>query len=404
MRFPLLASFLSLVICVGCGSSDDTTPARDAGTDAPKDASDATTDVQPDGTTDAPSDTGIEAAPDVTPDVPDAVSDAVPDAPPAEPHVHFVGRHEPLPSGGARFGWSGTGFVVRFQGTAARVRMDDPSGFFTVVVDGQMQSRLETSSGEALYELATGLSAGEHVVEVYRRAEGFFGATRVIEVEIDGTLLPPPVVGRRIEVLGDSITCGYGNEGADQYCNFSSDTENHYQTYAAIAARALDAELSAIAWSGKGVIFNYGDDTTEPLPSLFGRTIPTEANDWGFEWQPDAVVINLGTNDFSAEGDPSESEFVGAYVGLLEKIRDVYPDARILCTVAPLLSEAESALVMGYIQQAVQARVGAGDGNVARIDLHVENEGWGCDWHPSIATHEAMAALLESELKTAMGW
>jgi lysophospholipase L1-like esterase len=283
--------------------------------------------------------------------------------------------------------------------------MDDPSGFFTVVVDGELQPRLETTSGEAVYDLATGLSAGEHVVEVYRRAEGFFGATRVVEVEIDGTLLPPPVVGRRIEVLGDSITCGYGNEGADQYCNFSSDTENHYQTYAAIAARALDAELSAIAWSGKGVIFNYGDDTTEPLPSLFGRTIPSEAgDDWGFGWQPDAVVVNLGTNDFSTEGDPSESEFVGAYVGLLERIRDVYPDARILCTVAPLLSQAESELVMGYIQQAVDVRVGAGDGDVARIDLYVDNEGWGCDWHPSIATHEAMAALLESELKTAMGW
>jgi lysophospholipase L1-like esterase len=397
MRFPLLGSILTVLLCVGCGSSNDTTAAHDAGADSPTDASDATTDAQSDGTTDAPSDAEIEAGPDGAPD-------AVPDAPQTEPHVHFVGRHEALPSGGARFGWSGTGFVVRFQGTAARVRMDDPSGFFTVVVDGQVQPRLETSSGEALYDLATGLSAGDHVVEVYRRAEGFFGATRVVEVEIDGTLLPPPEVGRRIEVLGDSITCGYGNEGADQYCNFSADSENHYQTYAAIAARALDAELSAIAWSGKGVIFNYADDTTEPLPSLFGRTIPSEVGDWGFAWQPDAVVINLGTNDFSTEGDPSESEFLGAYVGLLEKIRDVYPDARILCTVAPLLSQAESELVMGYLQKAVDTRAGAGDGNVARIDLSVDNEGWGCDWHPSIATHEAMAALLESELKTSMGW
>ncbi len=387
-----------MLLCVGCGSSDDTSRARDASPDSASDASDASTD----GTTDAFTDAEFEASVDASPD---ASADAVHDAPPADPHVHFVGRHEPLSSGGARFGWSGTGFVVRFQGTAARVRMDDPSGYFTVVVDGEVQPRLATTSGETLYDLATGLPDGEHVVEVYRRAEGFFGATRVVEVEIDGTLLPPPMVGRRIEVLGDSITCGYGNEGADQHCNFSADTENHYWTYAAIAARALDAELSAIAWSGKGVVFNYGDDKTEPLPSLFRRTIPSEAeDDWGFAWQPDAVVINLGTNDVSTEGDPSEAEFVGAYVALLEEVRDVYPDARVFCTVAPLLSESDTVTVMGYIQKAVDARVGAGDGKVARIDLNVQNVGWGCDWHPSIATHEAMASVLESELRTAMGW
>lgn len=63
-------------------------------------------------------------------------------------------------------------------------------------------------------------------------------------------LTPPEGPARRIEVIGDSITCGYGVDGADQYCPFSAATENHYRTYAAIAARDLGADLATLAWSG----------------------------------------------------------------------------------------------------------------------------------------------------------
>jgi lysophospholipase L1-like esterase len=395
-RHALAALFFALAL-VAC-SEDDTSPApSDAGADTSTDASPDVSNDSPttDTTTDAPAaDTASEAA-----------VDALPDAPPPEPAIHFVGRHESNGPDAARFGWPGTGFLFRFEGTAASVQMNDPSGYFTVIVDGQEQPRLETSQGEKTYALASGLTDGVHTVEVYRRAEGFFGPTSVSSIDITGTLLAPPIPNRRIEILGDSISCGYGNEGPDQNCNFSADTENHYHTYGAIAARELGAELSTIAWSGKGVIFNYGDDKDEPLPTLFERTIPSESgSSWSFAWQPDAVLINLGTNDFSTDDDPTESQFVGAYVAMLEDIRGVYPNARILCTVAPLLSAADRTLVMGTIQDAIDARAASGDSNVKRIDLDVDAIGWGCDWHPSIATHEAMAALLVSSLRSELGW
>jgi len=321
------------------------------------------------------------------------------------PAVHFVGRIDDSDPSSVRFAWPGTGAIVRFEGTGARVRLDDPARYFTVVVDGEVQPRLATSSGEQLYDLASGLPPGVHTIELYRRTEGGFGATKFLGFELDGTMLPPPPVERRIELLGDSITCGYGNEGADQYCNFSADTENHYLTYGAIAARAVGAELSTIAWSGKGVIYNYGDDVVEPLPEVYDRTIPLESGTtWDFGWQPDVVLINLGTNDFSTDNDPTEPLFVGAYVDLLDQIRLHYPGARILCTVAPLLGEPDSSTVLGYIDEAIAQRAAAGDTNVARVDLDATNDGWGCDWHPSIATHQAMATKLETVLADELGW
>ncbi len=409
-RFPVWSHALFLAsasvfagLLLACSSDDSDTggqPSFDAGDATQADAAGPDSNV---------SETGLqESGPDgVTDSTGDqSVSDSsAADAPTPDPAIHFVGRHESSGPGQARFGWSGTGLVARFDGTALRVRMDNPQGAYTVVVDDAVQTPLETTAGFQTYTLASGLAPGEHVVQMLRRAEGHAGVTSVEKVEIDGQLLAPPPVTRRIEVLGDSITCGYGNEGADQYCHFSYDTENHYLTYGAVAARAVGAELSTIAWSGKGVIFNYGDDKDQPLPEVYERTIPTESSGiWDFHWQADVVLVNLGTNDFSTDGDPTEGEFVTAYVALLEKLRSKYPNALLLCTIAPLLWGDDKTTSEAYVQKAVEQRAEEGDSHVKRIDLSVDAIGQGCDWHPSAATHAAMGAKLVTVLHDELGW
>lgn len=322
---------------------------------------------------------------------------------PGVPEVHFVGRYDDSDPARVRMGWSGSGAVFRFNGTGASVTLDDNAQFFTVVVDGEVQPRLQTTPGEQTYPLAAGLAPGEHTIELYRRTEGFFGETAFLGVELEGELLAPPPVTRRIEVIGDSITCGYGNEGANP-CNFSADTENHYLTYAAFAARAVGAELSAVAWSGKGMVHNYGDDVQDPMPKIYDRAVPSDPGSaWGFAWQPDVVVINLGTNDFSTDGDPPENVFVPAYADFLAHLREVYPQAFIL-SVAPSLSGAEATMVAGYLDKVVALRHDAGDLEVAFADINVEWVGIGCDYHPTVATHEGMGARLVEELQTHLGW
>ncbi|MCA9647351.1 MAG: SGNH/GDSL hydrolase family protein, partial [Myxococcales bacterium] len=196
------------------------------------------------------------------------------------------------------------------------------------------------------------------------------------------------------------------NEGPDQYCNFSADTENHYLTYEAIAARELGAELSTIAWSGKGVVYNYGTNTDQPLPEIHRRALPTQASSvWDFAtWQPDVVLINLGTNDFSTDGDPSESLFVGEYVKLLEALRSDYPNTLILCTVAPKLFGNDQVQAETYIASAVAQRNTAGDSRVKQVDISTTSTGFGCDWHPSLATHQAMSERLVTLLRAELGW
>lgn len=320
------------------------------------------------------------------------------------PAIHYVGRHDASDPAAIRMGWSGAGAVVRFEGTDLHVNLDDNGRWFTVVVDGEVQPPLATQPGANTYPLVTGLTPGEHTVELYRRTEGSFGVTKLLGFDITGELLAPPPVTRRIQVIGDSISCGYGNEGVSP-CNFSAETENHYLTYGAIAARAVGAELHTIAWSGKGMVNNYGDDVFEPMPQIYDRTVAGDKDTlWDHaQWQPDVVVINLGTNDFSTDKDPAENVFVPAYVAFLTHLREVYPDAFIL-PVAPLLWGNEATMVAGYLQSVVDQRHQAGDLDVTFVDINAMAIGIGCDGHPSVATHEAMGQKLADALGEQLGW
>lgn len=326
---------------------------------------------------------------------------------PGEPEIRFIGRFAHTGET-SKFAWSGSGIIAAFEGSQASVQLDDSgNNEFTVIVDGEVGPTLKPQSGSNAYPVATGLSAGRHEIEIYRRTEANQGVTTFQGFDFGGgTLaLPPAPKTRRLEIVGDSITCGYGNEGADTSCGFSPETENHYLTYGAIAARTLGAELSTVAWSGKGVVYNYDTDTTNPMPTLYGRVLPDDAgSQWDFSVKPDAVVINLGTNDFSTEGDPTTEQFRDAYVGLVGQIRAGAPDAFILCTVGNMLSGDDLDAARMGIHAAVEAVIAGGDESIAAWDMNVPNDDPACDWHPNLNAHQLMADALVAELKTHLPW
>ena len=324
--------------------------------------------------------------------------------------VRWFGRVDVSNPAEPRFSWSGSGFAARFTGTSLAIDLavSGSTQIFKVVVDGTAQPPFSATPGQKTYTLATGLAADVHTVELYRQTEGPQGESRLLELTVgEGTLMDPPAgAARLIEVIGDSITCGYGNLGklADTEC-FT--TESHWDTYAAVAARALGAELSTIAASGRGVIRNYGGDTGGTMPMLYDRVLTNAATPaWGFHVEPQAVVINLGTNDISNnKGDPGTA-FRDAYVRLLETVRAKYPNTFIVCIIAPLLNGGELTTIQGHIRSAVAARAAAGDAKVELFDKIAPqtSDKFACQYHPNVAENALMAGLLEAELRTKLGW
>ena len=332
-----------------------------------------------------------------------------PPAPVIAAGVRWVGRVDTTTNAAQpRFSWSGTGFVARFSGTSLEAELNAAGSaqIFKAVVDGTPQAPF-TATGQAKHMLASGLPDGTHTVELYRQTEGPQGDTRLIGLTAaGGTLMDPPAgASRLIEFIGDSITCGYGNLGTinDSDC---FPTESHWDTYAAVAGRALNAEVSTIAAFGRGVIRNYGGDTTGTMPMVYTRAVHNAAAPvWDFHVEPQAVVINLGTNDISnGKGDPG-MPFRDTYTTLLQTVRAYYPNTTIFCIIAPLLSGGDLSTIQAHIRAAVDARVAAGDTKVEFFSIPAQaSDKFACQYHPNVAENQLMADLLVTELKSKLGW
>lgn len=322
-----------------------------------------------------------------------------------EPGIRWLGRVAKTATG-ARFSWPGTGFTARWNGTAAKVSMKtDQADFLQIVVDDKI-TLLSTQSGQHDYDLAQGLTAGDHTVTLWRRTEANHGSMEVTKLDLQGgTLLsPPPPPNKRLEIVGDSITVGFGVECKAIDEAFMYSTENNYQTYEAIAARDLGAEVHTQAWSGIGMWRDVNGGMQNEMPTLYLRTLGNEdAGKWDFaSYVPTAVVILLGTNDF-AKGDPAQP-FVDAYKTFVNEMRGRYPLARIYLAHSPMLSGDRGTALAGYLDQVVAARSALGDKNIGILDFKPPaQDAWGCG-HPNGATHKIMADVLEAALKQDLGW
>ena len=320
----------------------------------------------------------------------------------------FIGRFDRSDPAAARCAWPGAAITLRFTGRAIGVTLTDTgNNWFEVVIDGQHRV-LSLERGTKKYALGEQLSDGPHDLLLYRRTEPSFGETAFNGFDLDaGAYLPgPPVPKRRIEVIGDSISAGYGNEGTLAW-PFEPGTENHYLTYGAITAREVGAELYTEAWSGIGLIRNYDGTTQGTMLERYPRILPEQASSrWDFSsFTPDVLLINLGSNDF-AKGDPGQA-FETAYEAFVGELRAHYPKARFYLAIGPTLSGSSYEQAEAYLTSVIAARARLGDSDLALLTFAVQDaksDGLGCDYHPSLKTHRKMADKLVATLHGDLGW
>ena len=231
----------------------------------------------------------------------------------------------------------------------------------------------------------------------------------------------PALPERKIEFIGNSITCGYGNEGCDKNEHFEYETENHYYSYASITARNLDAQHWVVARSGIGAYRNYGDvKTGSPrscMPVQYDYTgyaldldLRQEASflkeKWDFSrYQPDVVCINLGTNDLSTNNYDLKLLKQG-YQKLYKLVREHNPQAKIVFLSGSMLYNQELKEAKQLLDEVTAEAQKAGDKEVYRFDMAPINGDafLGNDWHPNVYQDEKMAGELTAYLRSLMKW
>lgn len=318
------------------------------------------------------------------------------------------GRVVAQPDGVAEFGWPGVYFEGRFTGRSVEVVVDPQAEHLAVSIDGKVRQELAMPGVSRLS--FDDLGPGEHVVRVDKLTESQSGSARFLGffVGAGGQALPPTARPHRIEFIGDSHTVGYGVRSTKRNCTQAEihDLTDTSLTFGPILSRRLDADYRIVAFSGRGVVRNYGGSSPgQPLPVLYPRLIPGQAAptvDPADPWRPELIVIGLGTNDFSTPVAPGEAwaneaalhaDYRKMYAGFIRDLARRQPQARFL-----LIAGDSFAADVEEVARTVDAET-PGLATPVRITGMALDA---CDWHPSIADQKMMADRLEAAARTVL--
>ncbi len=331
------------------------------------------------------------------------------------PAIHYMGRFDFSNPAAVRYDWPGSTILFQFTGNQLQLFLEGGErNYFNLFVNDELKEVIHVPS-DSLY-IVTGIKGkGPHLLRLQKRTEGEMGCTvfKGFNISVKGKVTPAPAgISRKIEFIGNSITCGYGTEGASREERFSPATENVNKSYAFITARSFGAECTVIAHSGLGVVRNYGDKNkvSTNLPAMPDRYHQVMDEDsllkWDFNaWQPNAVVINLGTNDYSVGPQPDKAIFQRRYEEFIREIRAVYGPVPIFCICGPMRDEPAYSNIKEVVET---SRLIYQDRNLYFIGIPTallnDTSDLGSDWHPSYAGQLKMAAHIIPTLATVLNW
>lgn len=295
--------------------------------------------------------------------------------------------------------WPGSYFEGAFRGRAVDVAVGPGDVSLRIAIDGAAPVAL-VRPAPGRYRL-TARSAGAHRIRVDVVSESQAGPTAFggLYAPAGTTALSALALRRRaIEFIGDSHTVGYGNTSASRDCTEAQvwETTNTAQGIAGQLSHRYDAAYRVNAISGRGIVRNYGGFAAPTIPdaypyALFDGKAP--ANDAG--WQPQVIVIALGTNDFSTPLKPEErwksrdalhADYEARYVRFVQDLRKRNPDAFFVLW-ATDLAEGEIAREVAKVGDKLRA---GGETRFAVVPMTGLTFG-GCHFHPNVADDTKIA-------------
>lgn len=311
--------------------------------------------------------------------------------------------------------WTGSGFEVNVKGRELWVEIEadyeEQEPWFTVLINGAPVSRQMAPKGRNKICLFRSRNPEEiKYVRFVKDSQAMHDDEKCMlsihSLITDGVFCSIDERKLKIEFIGDSITSGEGIFGDTKEEDWVSMFFSGVYSYAALTAEKLKADYRIISQSGWGVLSSWDGNTANAIPKYYEKVCGLltgdrnrrlgAAYDYDFKkWQPDVVVVNLGTNDGSAfdmpEFNHSIEEFENAVIMFLKKIRKYNPKADIIWGYG----------MLGYkmtasITRAVNAyTLETGDKKVHFINLPNTREGmFGSRQHPGLKSHKQAAEVL----------
>ncbi len=330
--------------------------------------------------------------------------------------------------------WSGSGMELCFTGTELHVsleaKFDRLEPWIAVEVNGAPLIRMPLRQGSNKICLFQGLTENvpkrvRLLKETQPMPDEDSGCLWLSGLRWSGgTFLPLPAPACRLEFIGDSLSSGEGVRGAREESDYAAPWFSAAGAFPRLTADLLGADWHVISQSGWGIRSDWSNNPCHALPDWYDRVCGPAAGtinaalgaqeDHDFpSWQPDAVIVNLGTNDAGAMEQPPWKGLDGtifqqrstpedlalletAAVDFLKKLRRHNPGAKLVWAYGMLGEPLRPCL-----ERAVNRfRRDTGDSNAWYLPLPaVTEETMGARLHPGPACHEAAARTIADFLR-----
>lgn len=330
--------------------------------------------------------------------------------------------------------YSGSSVSFTFTGKRAEavIVSDSPKwdeklkGWIAVYVndEAEPEKRICLNHEKEKYLLYENKKEETVTIRIEKYSEAAFGCCGICSIHVDADYLEKTTDNRtrKIEIIGDSITCGYGVEAKNELQSFDTTEENPEKSYSMRVIRDLEAKGHLVSWSGIGILSNWvPEDVNEPLddwlmPMLYQYTAADMSKrlfgedtekweKWDFsKFVPDIIVINIGTNDASYCRDVQERKnaFAQKYEAFVDYVAQKNPTSHIFCMLGTmdqrLCSQVEKVVEIEK-KNGLEGRI-----HYLQLPMQEDKDGKGANFHPNAITHEKTQKIVSSEIRKIMNW
>lgn len=316
--------------------------------------------------------------------------------------------------------WTGSGFELNAKGSELWVEIEadytQQEPWFSVLINGAHIARQMATKGRNKICLFRSRNMEEiKHVQIVKDSQAMHDdetcRLQIHRIFLDGEFYPVEEKPYKLEFVGDSITSGEGLYGAKEEMDWVAMFLSGVYSYAALTAKAVNADFRVVSQSGWGVYASWDGKRECALPEYYEKVCglltgeqnrllgAQDAYDFT-KWQPDAVIVNLGTNDGSAFGaetfNHDIAEFEEAVVSFLKKLRRCNPNAELIWAYGMLGQDMTASITRGIRAYSEET----GDAKAHFLGLpNATREQLGSREHPGKPSHQAAAEVLTKYLK-----
>ncbi|WP_337966971.1 GDSL-type esterase/lipase family protein [uncultured Flavobacterium sp.] len=274
--------------------------------------------------------------------------------------------------------------------------------YVSLVLDGKYIGKIRIEKGAVQsFPIKVSSKKKVHLLEVYKNTEAQSG-----NILFAGTTAKLTTISakkkKKIEFIGDSITCAAASDSVDCDKGEYMDHHNGYYAYGPRISREIDVDYLVSSVSGIGMYRNWNDENKDEaiMPDVYENLYLTKDPSkpkYDFAFQPNIISIALGTNDFSGGDGKKErlpfnaEKYISNYINFIKMLYKHNPNAQIVITNSPMVGGDRAVVFEDCLNKVKAAFANDKSHKEILIFKFKPMTPKGCLGHPDVADHKVLA-------------